>query len=130
GSRILLERISPLWKRMSFNYKITARNLFRYKKRMFMTIFGVAGCMALLITAFGIKDSISGITERQSQQILKYDLLVSKENRLNNRQEKSINSLMNNKNIKSSANIFYQELTSTAATDGSTQSITSIVTDD
>lgn len=130
GSRILLERITPIWNRMSFNHKITARNLFRYKKRMLMTIFGVAGCMALLITAFGIKDAISGITERQSQQILKYDLLVSKENNLDDQQKKSIDSLMANRAIESSANIFYEELTSKAATDQSTQSITSIVTDD
>ena len=129
GSRILLERLSPIWKRLSFNHKITARNLFRYKKRMLMTIFGVAGCMALLITAFGIKDSISGITERQSQQILKYDLLVSKEKNLNDKQQKSIDTLLINKNVESSKNIFYEELTSTSASDQSTQSITSIVTD-
>ena len=57
GKKILLERITPLWKRLSFNQKVTLRNLFRYKQRMFMTVFGIAGCMAMLVTGFGLKTS-------------------------------------------------------------------------
>ena len=76
GKRIALERVTPLWKRLSFKQKVTARNLFRYKKRMFMTVFGIAGCMALLITGFGIRDSISSIVEKQFDSIIHYDLIA------------------------------------------------------
>ncbi|MGO1591646.1 ABC transporter permease [Ancrocorticia sp.] len=76
GNRIFLERITPLWKRMGFTQKVTARNLFRYKKRMFMTIFGIAGCTGLLILAFGLRDSISGLVESQFEEIVHYDLVA------------------------------------------------------
>ena len=77
GKRILLERIKPIWKHMSFNSKVTARNLFRYKKRLFMTLAGIAGCTALLITGFGIKDSISQIIENQYFKIYQFNTEVS-----------------------------------------------------
>jgi len=81
GSRIFLERIKPIWNRMSFTYKVTARNLFRYKKRMLMTIFGIAGCTGLLIMGFGIRDSLADISSRQFGEILHYDLVaIQKEN--------------------------------------------------
>ncbi|WKF83948.1 FtsX-like permease family protein [Lacticaseibacillus pantheris] len=76
GSRILLERITPIWKRMSFSHKVTARNLFRYKGRMLMTIIGVAGATALMITGFGIRDSLNTIIDRQFGQISQYDLVT------------------------------------------------------
>ena len=76
GKRILLERITPLWKRMKFTHKVTARNLFRYKKRFFMTVIGIAGCTALLVTGFGVKDSISDIVELQFDQLNQYQLIV------------------------------------------------------
>jgi len=68
----LLERITPLWQRLGFFGKVTARNIFRYKRRFFMTLAGVAGCAALLITAFGLRDSISEIAERQFGEIVNY----------------------------------------------------------
>ncbi|MDO5457248.1 MAG: FtsX-like permease family protein [Atopococcus tabaci] len=77
GKRILLERITPLWNALSFNYKITLRNLFRYKKRMFMTIFGIAGCMALMVMGFGISDSLNDVLDGQFGQINQYDAVVS-----------------------------------------------------
>lgn len=76
GSRILLEHITPLWEKMSFSHKVTARNLFRYKGRMFMTIIGVAGATALMITGFGIRDSLNTIINRQFSQISQYDLVT------------------------------------------------------
>ena len=76
GSRILLERIGPLWKRMSFLNKVTARNLFRYKKRFFMTVFGIMGCTALLICGFAIKNTVESLAPRQYEQIYSYDLLA------------------------------------------------------
>lgn len=80
GKRILLERITPLWKRLSFTHKVTARNLFRYKKRFMMTIIGVAGCSALLVTGFGIRDSISDIVDKQYNEIYNYDISLSIKN--------------------------------------------------
>ncbi len=77
GKRILLERISFIWNRLNFTQKVTFRNLFRYKKRFFMTVIGIAGCSALLLTGFGIKDSISSIVDNQYGQIIKYNLTLN-----------------------------------------------------
>ncbi len=77
GQRIWLERVPFVWRRLSFTGKVTARNLFRYKQRMFMTMFGVAGCMALIVTGFGLKGSISDIADLQYGELLKYDALIA-----------------------------------------------------
>lgn len=77
GKKILLERITFIWKRLSFLQKVTARNIFRYKKRFFMTIIGIAGCSALLVAGFGINDSISDIVNQQYNVIYHYDATVS-----------------------------------------------------
>ncbi|OUN38532.1 ABC transporter permease [Faecalibacterium sp. An77] len=77
GKRIFLERIRPLWRRMTFSQKTTARNLFRYKKRFYMTVLGVAGCTALLLIGFGLQDSIVEIVTRQYDTIQKADLTIS-----------------------------------------------------
>lgn len=76
GSRILLERIKPLWTKMSFFRRVTARNLFRYKKRMFMTIFGIAGCTALLVTGLSIKDTVAALQPSQYEKIIHYDIMT------------------------------------------------------
>ncbi len=72
GKRILLERITPLWRRLSFNYKITLRNLFRYQKRFWMTVIGIGGCAALIVTAFGLRDSIFAVMDMQYDEIYRY----------------------------------------------------------
>lgn len=77
GKRIFLERITPLWRRLSFAHKVTARNLFRYKKRLFMTVLGVAGCTALLVAALGLRDSLADISERQYGLLHSYDITAS-----------------------------------------------------
>lgn len=76
GKRILLERIGPLWRRLSFSSKVTARNLFRYKRRFFMAIVGIAGCTALLLTGLGLRDGINDIIEKQFGQIQHFNLVV------------------------------------------------------
>ena len=76
GKRIFLERISIIWRHLGFTAKVTARNIIRYKKRFFMTVFGIAGCTALLLTAFGLRDSIHDIVDKQFGDIYKYDLTV------------------------------------------------------
>lgn len=73
GKKILLERINFIWSRFSFTSKVTARNIFRYKKRFFMTVIGISGCTALLIAGFGIKDSISTIVDKQFGSVFQYD---------------------------------------------------------
>lgn len=73
GSRIWLERITPLWKRLSFSSKATLRNIFRYKKRLFMTIIGIGGCTALLLTGFGIRDAVTEISVNQYSRVQTYD---------------------------------------------------------
>ena len=77
GKRILLEYLTPLWKRMSFSQKTTARNLFRYKKRFFMTVLGVAGCTALLLIGFGIQDSLLPMLTKQTTELTHADLTIS-----------------------------------------------------
>ena len=77
GKRIILERITPLWKRLSFSHKVTARNLLRYKKRFFMTVLGVAGCTALVLIGFGLQDSIMEIIDVQYSELTHYDMTVS-----------------------------------------------------
>ncbi|TCT16257.1 putative ABC transport system permease protein [Natranaerovirga pectinivora] len=77
GKTILLERITFIWKRFNFIHKITARNIFRYKKRFLMTVFGIGGCSALLLTGFGLKDSISDIVRKQYEEIARYNLIIS-----------------------------------------------------
>ncbi len=79
GKRIFLERVKPLWSRLSFSQKVTARNLFRYKKRLLMTVIGIAGCTALLLTGFGLKNSISDILDKQYGEIYLYDTIVGVE---------------------------------------------------
>ena len=78
GSRIFLERVTPVWKRLSFLNKVTARNIFRYKRRFFMTVFGIAGCVALLICGFGIRDTVISLSDRQYGEagVLRYDLMA------------------------------------------------------
>lgn len=76
GKRVLLERIPLLWKHLSFTWKSTVRNLFRYKKRFFMTVLGIGGCMALMLVGFGLKDSIMDIAHLQYQKIQHYDAMA------------------------------------------------------
>lgn len=76
GKRILLERITPLWRHFPFSWKVTCRNLFRYKKRFWMTVIGVAGCTSLLIAGFGISDSLNAIITKQYENIFHYDLMT------------------------------------------------------
>ena len=73
GRRVFLERIGFIWKRMNFTWKSTIRNLMRYKKRFFMTIFGIGGCMALMLVGYGVKDSVYEIADIQYDEIQLYD---------------------------------------------------------
>ena len=76
GKRILMERIHFIWKRLNFNQKVTMRNLFRYKKRFWMSVIGIAGCTALIMLGFGVKNSCSNIIPSQYVEVYKYDALI------------------------------------------------------
>lgn len=76
GKKILLERINFIWKKLKFSDKITIRNIFRYKSRVITTILGIAGCTALILAGFGLKDSIKDVTDFQFNNIIKYDKLL------------------------------------------------------
>lgn len=77
GKMILLEKFPIIWDRFNFSYKVTVRNLFRYKRRFFMTVFGIAGCTALILAGFGIRDSIQTVVDQQFGQIISYDMSVN-----------------------------------------------------
>lgn len=77
GKRILLERVGPVWRHLSFSWKVTFRNLFRYKKRFVMTVIGIAGCTALLLTGLGLSNAINDIIDKQFGEITKYNATVT-----------------------------------------------------
>lgn len=113
GSKILLERI-PIWKRMKSTQKVTARNIFRYKNRMFMTIFGVAGAASILFAGFSVKGSISKINEKQFENIIKYDMIVAQNDDLDEDTKIEFNNLLNSDGIKSYSSVYYEEVTKVA----------------
>lgn len=127
GSRILLERWHWLWNRLSFNYKVTMRNLFRYKSRALMTIFGVAGCTGLLVMGFGIRDSLSGISNIEYSRIIKYDLIAVQDSNSSAKQQRQLKDGLNGKAVKGHTGIYFEQLTKKAGDDDATQSISLIV---
>lgn len=99
GKRILLEYITPLWKRLGFTAKLTARNLFRYKSRLCMTVIGVAGCTALIVAAFGLLNSFDPLTKDQFETIYTYDaVVVPKNGRTEKQLDYLTSAVKNNKN--------------------------------
>ncbi len=82
GKRVLLERLPFVWRRLSFNYKITIRNLFRYQRRFWMTVIGIGGCAALIVTAFGLRGSIFDVMDKQYDEIYRYTAEVGLVNKV------------------------------------------------
>lgn len=111
GKRILIERIPFIWKRLSFNQKVTMRNIFRYKKRFFMSIIGIAGCTALIITGFGIKHSVSEVVDRQYTDILAYDALIRLEEEISISQAQTYQeNLLNREEVNNIEYVFNQSV--------------------
>lgn len=125
GKRILLERVKPVWNRMKFTHKVTARNLFRYKKRFFMTVIGIAGCTGLLLTGFGLHDSISDIVYQQFGSIFTYDLTTTLKD-ADKGVEDSLSDVLNNGELVESYLLVHQE-NSENDVDGETFSTTLFV---
>ena len=97
GKRVLLEKIPFIWKRLNFTQKVTIRNMFRYKQRFFMTVIGICGCTALILTGFGLKDSISKIMDYQYIDIYDYDMLIGLKDTLTDEEKSSLISELENK---------------------------------
>lgn len=127
GSKILLERIRPIWNRMSFTHKVTSRNIFRYKKRMLMTVFGVCGSVTLIFAGFSVQHSISGVKDRQFGDIMKYDLIVAQNDGIDEKQMTEIDTLLASDEIKSQIPIHYEALSKTAGKNNDSQEIKLIV---
>ena len=130
GSKILLEHFPPLWNRLNFTHKVTARNIFRYKTRMFMTIFGVCGAVSLLTAGLAVQSSIGQIGNRQFEELIHYDLIVAEESDTNSAQRKEIATTLKGKTVQSSTAVRYEELSKTAGKENDKQSITLLATDD
>lgn len=130
GSKILLEHFPPLWNRLNFTHKVTARNIFRYKTRMFMTIFGVCGAVSLLTAGLAVQSSIGQIGNRQLEELIHYDLIVAEESDTNSAQREEIATTLKGKTVQSSTAVRYEELSKTAGKENDKQSITLLATDD
>ena len=127
GSKIFMERIKPLWNRMSFTHKVTARNIFRYKQRMFMTIFGVAGSATMLFAGFAVQHSVSEINKRQFEDIIKYDIIVALNDDITSEQENELNNLLNSDEVESYTSVYYEDVTKVAGKNNDKQEIKLIV---
>lgn len=127
GSKILLERIPFIWNRLSFTHKVTARNIFRYKQRMFMTIFGVAGSVALLFAGRGILGSLDGVADRQFKEIITYDAIVSKDNVLTASEEQALRNYLTSSNVTSYSDVYTESVTREVPGVDDEQSVTVLV---
>ncbi len=94
GKRILLERFGLLWRHLSFSWKVTWRNLFRYKRRLVMTMIGIAGCTALLLTGLGLQDSINDIIDKQFGELLQYNVVVTTDDDIDKASKEELDDLL------------------------------------
>ena len=129
GSKIFLERIHFIWKRLNFTHKVTARNLFRYKQRMLMTIFGVAGSVALLFAGLGIQSSVGGVPKRQFQEILSYELIVAEKTNASSQESKELTNRLEKSDIKDYRPIYSKVIEASLKGGRDKQTITMMVTD-
>ena len=129
GSKIFLERLHFIWKRLNFTHKVTARNLFRYKQRMLMTIFGVAGSVALLFAGLGIQSSVGSVSKRQFQEILSYELIVAKKTNASYQESKELTNRLAKSDIKDYRAIYSKVIEASLKNGHDKQSVTMLVTD-
>ena len=127
GSKIWLEYVPFIWKRFSFTQKVTARNIFRYKQRMLMTIFGVAGSVALLFAGRGILSSLSGISHRQFGEIITYDAIVVKEAVMTSTEQEALSQLLSTKEIEHYSDVDSETIATKIAGVHEEQSLTILV---
>lgn len=125
GSKIFLERIGVIWRRLSFTHKVTARNIFRYKQRMLMTIFGVAGSVALLFAGLGIRSSLGNVIENQFTNLMPYDMIVVKNDDNSSSENQEVKNFMDSNKVSQYQSIYFTTLSETISglTDKQTVSI-------
>ncbi|WP_105144700.1 FtsX-like permease family protein [Streptococcus suis] len=123
GSSIWLEKWPAIWSRLSFTHKVTARNIFRYKLRMLMTIFGVAGTVALLFGGLGIRSSISGVVQRQFGELIHYDLLVVENSRADEEDLDKLTAFLQSDQVGQSLPVAFEQLSQTVETSGQRKNI-------
>lgn len=122
GKRILLERITPLWKRLKFSSKVMYRNIFRYKSRLFMTVVGIAGCTALMLSAFGLYDAINDIVALQFEDLCRYNtVIVSDKEKSVDEMEPLVQAVSDDSRLKYSA-LLSQKAVSTSHNDNTVSS--------
>lgn len=118
GSSIWLEKWPAIWSRLSFTHKVTARNIFRYKLRMLMTIFGVAGTVALLFGGLGIRSSISGVVQRQFGELIHYDMLVVENSRATEEELDKLTHFLQSEQVRQSLPVAFEQLNQTVEENG------------
>lgn len=123
GSSIWLEKWPAIWSRLSFTHKVTARNIFRYKLRMLMTIFGVAGTVALLFGGLGIRSSISGVVQRQFGELIHYDMLVVENSRATEEELDKLTHFLQSEQVRQSLPVAFEQLSQTVETSGQRKNI-------
>ena len=130
GSKIFLERVKPVWNHLSFTHKVTARNLFRYKQRMLMTVLGVAGAVCMLVAGFGVQRSIQQMGTRQFGTLIKYDMIVAQTSTATDDQLAELNDALDDPAVATHVPLHYEEVTLTAGANGDTQEINLLVPED
>lgn len=127
GSKILLEHLTPIWSRLSFTQKVTCRNLLRYKKRMLMTVVGVAGAVCLMFCGFAVRNSIDGLSETQFGDIIGYDLIVAENNNVDTNEQAQIDEELSSAAVTDYSSIHYESVTKIAGDKGDEQNINLLV---
>jgi ABC transporter, permease len=129
GSKILLERITFIWSHLSFTQKVTARNIFRYKQRMLMTIFGVAGSVALLFAGLGIQSSVVGVADRQFKDLQQYQMILSVNTRASDSDKSKLEEKLKSNEIEDYRLIFSKQIEEKYSGKAGVQTVTIMVTD-
>ena len=129
GSKILLERITFIWSHLSFTQKVTARNIFRYKQRMLMTIFGVAGSVALLFAGLGIQSSVVGVADRQFKDLQQYQMILSVNSRASDSDKAKLEEKLQSDEVENYRLISSKQIEEDYAGKAGVQTVTMMVTD-
>ena len=129
GSKILLERITFIWSHLSFTQKVTARNIFRYKQRMLMTIFGVAGSVALVFAGLGIQSSVAGVADRQFKDLQQYQMILSVNSRASDSDKAKLEEKLQSDEVENYRLISFKQVEEKYTGKAGVQTVTIMVTD-
>lgn len=127
SGKIILEYVYPIWNKLSFKRKVTVRNIFRYKQRMFMTIFVVCSAISLLFAGLGLRSSIKSLNTKQFSEIIKYDMIISKKENIKKSENEIITKILNSKDVEKYIDIRYERTGTVAGRKNDEQEITSLI---